>query len=154
MGSRVFEKLRLVSLDFDIRNGLRSMTKVGPQVGDLSAQLHFNPMDPLDVSPISTTEGVFSFFNVEGRTIGSIRSRMVEGRALRTHVPGAPNPVFRFGGVGPIDGGTGQFDGIDGMMSLNAAISVFPRTLSNLYVFRIYDSHGKFRARCEQEWVH
>ena len=152
LGSKVFEKLRLVSMDFDIQNGLNSETRIGPIVGDLSARLHFNPMDPLDVSPISTTNGVCSFYNVGGQQIGAIHSRMLEGRALRTNLPGAPNPVFRFGGVGPIDGGTGFFEGVDGMMSLNAAISVFPRTLSNLYVFRIYDPEGKFRARCEQEW--
>ena len=61
-------------------------------------------------------------------------------------------PVFRFGGFGPFLGGTGPFRDAVGMMSLNAAISVFPRTLSNLYVLRVSDVDGRFRAACGRAW--
>lgn len=71
---------------------------------------------------------------------------------MRTELKGAPMPVFRFAGFGPILGGTGYFNGADGMMSMNSAISVFPRTLSNLYVFRFYDPTGKFRAGVRRAW--
>jgi hypothetical protein len=54
--------------------------------------------------------------------------------------------------VGPLLGGSGRFEGVDGMMSLNAAVSVFPRTLSNLYVFRIHDPTGRFRETCQSAW--
>jgi len=61
-------------------------------------------------------------------------------------------PVFRFAGFGPILGGTGQFDGAEGMMTMNSAISVFPRTLSNLYTFRLYDPSGRFRDAAHRAW--
>jgi hypothetical protein len=55
-------------------------------------------------------------------------------------------PVFRFGGFGPFQGGDGCFAGASGMMSLNAVVSVFPRTLTNLYILRFDDPEGRFRA--------
>jgi hypothetical protein len=79
---------------------------------------------------------------------------MIEGRAMRTELAGAPMPVFRFGGFGPILGGTGEFSGADGMMTMNSAISVFPRTLSNLYIFRLSDPTGRFRATMHKHSSH
>jgi hypothetical protein len=32
------------------------------------------------------------------------------------------------------------------MMTMNSAVSVFPRTLSNLYVLRFVDPVGRYRA--------
>jgi hypothetical protein len=103
-------------------------------------------MDPRPVFPIQTTEGEFTFHDVGGQEVGTIRANMVEGRAFRSILPGAPMPVFRFGGFGPILGGTGAFGGTTGMMSMNSVISVFPRTLSNLYVLRLVDRPGQSAA--------
>lgn len=154
LGSNVHELLRLVHIGFDLHTpkGLRSRTTEGPIVGEMSATLAFNPLDPRPVSPISTTNGVFTFFDSDRRVIGTVRSNMVEGRALRTALEGAPMPVFRFGGFGPILGGTGQFSGADGVMSMNSAISVFPRTLSNLYIFRFYDPARKLHDALHTAW--
>lgn len=153
LGSQVFERLRLVRLDFDLASGRpRSRTVEGPIVGDVNATLHFNPLASTSVSPIQTTNGVFTFRDRKGNSLGTVLSNMVEGRAIRTPLEGAPMPVFRFGGFGPLLGGTGLFARADGMMSMNSAISVFPRTLSNLYIFRFYDPHGRFREAAEREW--
>jgi hypothetical protein len=154
LGSQVYERLRLVHLDFDIggAGGPRSLTTEGPFVGDVVATLHFNPLAPTPVSPISTTEGVFTFYDQQGRCLGQLFSNMVEGRAMKTELAGAPMPVFRFAGFGPILGGAGQFEGADGMMTMNSAISVFPRTLSNLYIFRLYDPTGRFRDASQRAW--
>lgn len=147
IGSRVNELLRLVRFSFDMNtaSGLRSITEEGPIVGKVSAILYFNFLDPANVIPIQTTNGVFTFFDEKGTTIGTVSANMIEGRAMRTQMPGFPMPLFRFAGFGPILGGTGQFSGADGMMSMNSAVSVFPRTLSNLYIFRFYDPEGKLR---------
>jgi hypothetical protein len=147
LGARVFERLRLVRLEFEC-SGRRFSGRVreGDLVGRLSAQLHFNAMDPRPVFPIQTTEGEFTFHDVGGQEVGTIRANMVEGRAFRSILPGAPMPVFRFGGFGPILGGTGAFGGTTGMMSMNSVISVFPRTLSNLYVLRLVDRPGQSAA--------
>jgi predicted ester cyclase len=148
LGSNVHELLRLVHIGFDLGTpaGLRSRTVEGPIVGSVSATLFFNPMSPQSVSPIQTTDGIFTFFDQQRRVFGTLASNMVEGRAMRTELAGAPMPVFRFGGFGPILGGTGEFGGADGMMTMNSAVSVFPRTLSNLYTFRLVDPDGRFRA--------
>jgi hypothetical protein len=154
LGSQVYERLRLVHFEFDLGAGAgpRSLTNEGPLVGDVVATLHFNPLAPTSVSPISTTNGVFTFYDSQGRHFGQVFSNMVEGRAMRTELAGAPMPVFRFAGFGPLLGGTGQFDGADGMMTMNSAISVFPRTLSNLYTFRLYDPAGRFRDAARRAW--
>jgi hypothetical protein len=153
LGSQVFERLRLARLDFDLTSGApRSRTVEGPIVGDVSATLHFNPLAATAVSPIQTTSGVFTFRDQDGRPLGNVFANMVEGRAMRTPLEGAPMPVFRFAGFGPLLGGTGLFNRADGMMSMNSAISVFPRTLSNLYVFRFYDPQGRFREAAEKAW--
>jgi hypothetical protein len=154
LGSQVHELLRLVHIGFDLHTpkGLHSRTSAGPIVGAVSATLAFNPLDPRPVSPIRTTNGVFTFFDSDRRVIGTVQANMVEGRALRTALEGAPMPVFRFGGFGPILGGTGQFSGGDGMMSMNSAISVFPRTLSNLYIFRFYDPARKLHDTLRAAW--
>jgi len=148
IGSRVNELLRLVRFSFDMNSpaGLRSITEVGPVVGKVSAILYFNFLDPAKVIPIQTTNGVFTFFDEQGSTIGTVLSNMVEGRAMRTQIPGFPMPLFRFAGFGPVLSGSGQFTGAEGMLSMNSAVSVFPRTLSNLYVFRFYDPQGKLRS--------
>jgi hypothetical protein len=152
LGSKVHELLRLVHLGFDLTsaNDLRSKSSEGPIVGSVSATLYFNPMNPSPIQPIQTTEGVFSFFDRQRNVIGTINSNMIEGRAMRTELAGAPMPVFRFGGFGPVTGGTAEFSGVDGMMTMNSAISVFPRTLSNLYIFRLSDPDGRFRASMHQ----
>jgi len=153
LGSQVYERLRLVRLDFDLASGVpRSRTVEGPIVGNVSATLHFNPLAPTTVSPIQTTNGVYTFHDRKGNSLGTISCNMVEGRAMRTPLDGAPLPVFRFAGFGPILGGTGFFDRADGMMSMNSAISVFPRTLSNLYIFRFYDPRARFREAAERAW--
>ena len=38
------------------------------------------------------------------------------------------------------------------MMTLNAAISVFPRTLSNLYILRVYDPEHKLHDALHPGW--
>jgi hypothetical protein len=156
LGSNVHELLRLVYFDFDLQSsdGPRSLTTEGPIVGTVKATLYFNPMVSNPIQPIQTTNGVFTFFDRQRNVIGTINSNMIEGRAMRTELAGAPMPVFRFGGFGPILGGTGEFSGADGMMTMNSAISVFPRTLSNLYIFRLSDPTGRFRATMHKHSSH
>jgi choline dehydrogenase len=150
----VHERLRLIRVGFDMGSprGIRSRTEKGLVVGTLRGTLQFNPNDPNPVTPIRTTDGVFTFFDQRGRTVATLNANIVEGRAFRTALPGAPLPVFRFGGFGSFLGGTGPFRDAIGMISLNAAISVFPRTLSNLYVLRVSDPDGRFRARLREAW--
>jgi hypothetical protein len=148
IGAQVVESLRLVSISFDLETaaGLRSSTQEGPVVGTASAILYCRFQDQLNVIPTQTTGSVFSFHDLQGRSLGSVCANMVEGRAFRTRLPGAPHPVFRMGGFGPLFRGTGAFAGVSGMMSMNGVVSAYPPTLSNLYVLRIEDSDGRLRS--------
>ena len=147
-GAHVVERLRSIRLGFDLETGRpRALAEPGPVVGSLAGRLYFNPFaaPPGAPVPFQTRSGVFRFHDPEGQPVGTLEANVVEGRGFATPLPGAPLPVFRFGGFGPVIGGTGALAGASGLMSLNAAISVFPRTLSNLYVFRLEDPQGRFR---------
>ena len=153
-GSNVHERLRLINPTFDMSTpaGLRGRAEEGPIVGRLQATTLFDPTSQLSPIPFQTTNGLFTFCDRTGAQIGTLRANLVEGRAFPTPLEGAPMPVFRVGGFGPFIEGTGQFAGVIGMLSLNAVVSVFPRTLSNLYVLRISDPDGRFRAVCQDAW--
>jgi hypothetical protein len=161
LGSNVHELLRLVHVGFDLGRSNRrisSKTTTGPIVGRLNTTLYFNPLNPRTPGtvqspiPFHTADGVFTFFDRDWHTFGTLKANIIEGRAFKTDMSGAPMPIFRMGGFGPFLEGTGQFSGAEGMLSMNAAISVFPRTLSNMYVLRIVDPDCKFHEACRQAW--
>lgn len=155
LGSEVHELLRLVAVSSDLGSwdrGVRTQTRVGQIVGKLATVLSFDPLNPAHTGsvespiPVTTRNGIFTFFGAGGGTVGTVAADLVEGRAFTSTLPGAPGPIFRFVGFGPILRGSGAFDGASGMLSLNGAVSVFPRTLSNLYVLRFVDLSGRYRA--------
>jgi len=148
IGAQIFENLRLVRIAFD-KETLRSSTQPGPIVGTASSLLYCSFQNEGTVTTAQSTGGVFSFRDLQGRSLGSLFVNMVEGRAFRTPLPGAPWPVFRLGGFGPFLNGTGSFAGATGMMTVNGAISVFPPTLSNLYVLRFLDSGGRLQEQLQ-----
>jgi hypothetical protein len=148
LGSNVYEQLRAATLDFaaGADGGLRGGAVAGAVVGSVSAQLSFDPLSLCALSPIQTRCGVFEFYDPAGRGLGALYSDMIEGRSFRTGLQGMLLPVFRFGGFGPIQGGTGELAGARGIMTMNSVISVQPRTLANLYVLRLDDPDGRYRA--------
>lgn len=155
LGSNVVERLRLVHIGFDTgtRRGIRARLTEGPIAGSLRGALHFNPLDPRPVFPIHTTGGRLEFYAGDGTIFGWIEADINEGRAFRMELAGAPMPVFRFGGFGVMGRGGGQFSGVTGMMSLNAVVSVFPRTLTNFYLLRINDPEHRFRTAMVDAWA-
>jgi hypothetical protein len=148
IGAQIFESLRLVRIGFD-KESLRSSTQQGAIVGTASAVLYCSFENELTVTQAQTTGGVFSFRDLAGRSLGSLFVNMLEGRAFRTWLPGAPYPVFRMGGFGPLIQGTGAFAGASGMMTVNGVISAFPPTLSNLYVLRFEDPDGRLQDQLQ-----
>jgi hypothetical protein len=154
LGSNLHERLRLVRLDFDADTpeGIRYCRSVGPIVGRLDTTTRFDPFSREFPIPLRTQGGVLTLTDQRGRTMGTLQADIVEGRVFPTSVPGAPAPLFRIGGFGPFLGGTGPFRELIGMLSMNSVISLFPRTLSMLYVLRISDPDGRFRAACRDAW--
>ena len=148
IGAQLFENLRLVRIGFD-KETLQSSTQVGPVVGTASSLLYCSFQNESTVTTAQTTGGVFSFRDLQGRSLGSLFINMVEGRAFRTWLPGAPYPVFRMGGFGPFVNGTGSFAGAAGMMTVNGVVSAFPPAISNLYILRFLDGGGRLQDRLQ-----
>ncbi len=145
LGSNVYENLRPAIFQAADMPGPRAHTMVGPIVGSVKAVLAFDPLKLCPIGPVQTRKGIFRFHTPDGKAIGELSADMTEGRAIRTFIAGALLPVFRFVGAGPMLGGTGEFAGASGLMTMNSAISVFPRTLSNCYILRFDDPDGRLR---------
>jgi hypothetical protein len=150
----VHQRLRLANISFDVRgaSGVRTRATEGQVAGTWCGRLHFDPQAPREVTPLVGTEGAYTFSDREGRTVATLNADLVEGRAFRTSLPGAPGPIWRFGGFGPLLGGTGPFQNTIGMVTTNAAISVVPRALSTVHMIRVSDPDGRFRASCPRTW--
>ena len=144
--SRICQRLRLVHLgaDVDSPDGLRSHTWKGPVVGRVTANLRFDAAEPAATSSIALTDVQLAFTDPGGGLVASLAVDAAEGRAIRTSVQECP--LFRFGAFGVLTGGTGAFQGAEGMMTTNASISFAPRTDSSLYVIRMSDPGGRYRA--------
>jgi hypothetical protein len=158
LGINVTEVLRLVSLDFgEGSRGLQSKWTIGPTVGVATSTVLFDLQDPAPGTsespiPYQTVEGAFTFFDQEGRAIGTFAGDTVEGRQFRKPLRGLPVPTLAFGGIGPIRQGTGVFSGLEGSFTLVAGGSIGPHVLSDLYVFRFDDPGGKLRANVSTSW--
>ena len=146
-GASVHELLRLVRIDFDVAtpHGMRSRTLTGPIAGALSFTLRIDAGHAEVPLPFTTHDGAFTFFAAGGEPIGALAANAVEGRAFPTELTGAPQPVLRVVGFGPLLGGDGIFAGAAGMLSLNGIISIPARTPSILYTLRITDPDGRLR---------
>jgi hypothetical protein len=127
--------------------GVRAASRWGQRIGRVTAFVTFDPASAsgaaLDPVPF-TAYDEFVFFNREGETIGSFTASSSEGRVFNTSL--LSQPAIRFGGVGTILGGTGPFQGIEGLMTDNSLVVFTPHVSASVYVLRIPDPRGKFRA--------
>lgn len=139
------ERLRRVDLDFDVvpDGELKSQVAPGPAVGRARQTLHLFPSQP--GQPLSTlsTGGVLELEGTGGGAPSTIGANLVEGRMF---APRAGSDLWRLGGFGPLAGGSGEFAGATGMLSLNAGLTSDPAQSSTLYVVRFVDPEGCFRA--------
>ncbi len=149
-GACVHELLRRVDIDFDIETsqGMRSKTSEGEVVGLLSFRLKIDSTDRRIPTPFQTSDALFTFFDPEGRTIGTLNANVVEGRSFQAEVEGVPPPIIRLAGFGPLLGGSGVFSDVSGMLAINGISGISARTPSILYVLRVSDPDGRFRCAC------
>lgn len=149
LGLTVVQGLRMLDLDFKVRGrgGTQSMDRVGPLIGRITAHVNFNPAAPggtsLDPIPFTTFDE-FVFFDKEGRKIGEFTGDSSEGRVFNTQLSGLPG--IRFGGVGQVLSGTGPFEGLNGLMTDNSLVSFNPHVSASIYLLRVEDPQGRFRA--------
>ncbi len=155
-GAWVTEVLRPVRVEYGLGHDGKS---VRPRyavedwiAGRLTTHIRFtlNPSDPpasdnrLSPLPWYTEDTAIAFFDPKGKELGTITTaNIAEGRGFSTHFWGFPGPILNLVGFGPFAGGTGSFAAAQGMLSVNAGVSVDPPTLSNLYVLRLSPAGGR-----------
>lgn len=152
VGLNVAQQLRLFETDAASRSrgGLRSNSHIGQVIGEIDAQIIFNPAAPggdaLDPIPYTAFDE-YKFTDSHRRSVGSLFIDEGEGRTFNLQVTGAPGqPAIRFGGFGPILRGTGSFEGIEGLMTDNSVVSFMPHVSASVYVIRVNDPKGKYRV--------
>jgi hypothetical protein len=149
IGLTVEQGIRLLDLDFRSsgHRGPQSTARVGQFIGRITAHVTFNPAAPggTATDPIPfTSYDEFVFMDRQGQRIGTFTADSSEGRVFNTQLSGQPG--IRFGGVGQILSGTGPFEGMQGLMTDNSVVVFTPHVSASVYVLRIPDPHGKFRA--------
>jgi hypothetical protein len=137
-------------------SGFRSnVLRVGPVIG---LEEGYGRQSRPDAGPEGTAlnpfqfEGVarYSFYDQEGKTVGSIVTNVLEGRRFDFWFARTPNRIsWRFGFFGPIIYGTGCFRGVEGIF-YGASHSFFEpppgaHIITHCYCARVYDPAGKFR---------
>jgi hypothetical protein len=156
-GLNIPVRLTRVWTDFSINGGFRATSLhtadvIGREIGfgresRLRTDAMGTPRTPYQFEGVSR----YTFFERGRRAIGTLTANVLEGRSIRLSVPGKPDaPGLRFGYFGPIVTGTGCFKGVEGML-YGTAGSVFApppaiHVISNLYVARLHDPSGRWRA--------
>jgi hypothetical protein len=153
VGLKVEQGVTMITVDASYRDrrGPQSVTSLGPLVGKLSADIVFNPTAPggtlRDPIPFTTADHL-SFPARTGKPVGSFLANLVDGRVFNLEIPkGSGQKAIRFGGTGPVSEGTGVFEGIEGLMTDNSVVMFTPHVSASVYVLRIYDPYGRYRAR-------
>jgi hypothetical protein len=81
----------------------------------------------------------FTFSDARGRVVGSLVVDGGEGRSFNLTLPDAPGQkALRFGAFGRLVGGTGCFEGVQGVMADNSAVGIAPHALSTMYVMALH----------------
>jgi hypothetical protein len=132
------------------RAGLRVGLTVGPVVGSMEADVSFDIAAPPGTAerPVPfTTKELYTFGGDDGRSCGTITAEVTDGISFGLQFPSAPRQAgVRFAGFGRITGGTGQFEGVQGMLTVNSTIGIAPHTLSLLHVLQVVDRDGIHRS--------
>jgi hypothetical protein len=152
-GLNVAQGLRLFRTDAAThgRDGLCSTSQVGNPIGEIDAQIIYDPTapggGPLDPIPYTAFDE-YKFTDSRGQSIGRFFIDEGEGRTFNLQLAEAPGQqAIRFGGFGPILRGSGSLEGATGLMTDNSVVSFTPHVSASVYVIRVDDARGKYRAR-------
>lgn len=94
---------------------------------------------------------VYSFHDEHKKTVGALKTNVLEGRRFDFSLRQAPGvTAWRFGFFGPVIEGFGCFRGVTGMF-YGASASVFnpppgDHVITHVYMARLFDPKGRFRA--------
>ena len=112
----------------------------------------FNAFRRQAITPFQTRNTEFHLTDLHGRSIGRIAADIVDGRAFTTELPGIDVPVYRMGGLAPARGGSGLFEGAEGLITVDSWLSIFPSFISSVFVLRLADTDGKLRRGLAAVW--
>lgn len=149
IGLIVEQGLRLLYLDAAVDEtwGVRATARVGQIVGRITAHVVFDPAaasgTALDPLPFTTWDDLV-FHDADGRALGRFTADSDEGRVFNLSLAG--QQAIRFGGVGRVLTGDGPFAGIEGLMTDNSVVVFEPHVSASVYVLRLHDPEGRFRA--------
>jgi hypothetical protein len=150
-------QIRAVRSSFTNRGagGLRSARRVGQVIGAMDATVFFDLLAPPGTAsaPVPfTTQELYTFLDSEGRAVGTITAGVEVGESFDLRFAAAPGqPGVRFAGFGQIQGGTGPFTDVQGMLTVNSLIGISPHALSLLHVLHVIDPEGKCRAAWRED---
>jgi hypothetical protein len=146
--------VRKVQIDFFAGpRGIDSEVRIGKQAGYDNVKIWLFPSEQADggvLSPIPYfDQEEFVFVDQEGKSTGTLRADVIEGRSILTPLAGIPQEYASqvVGAFALIKDGTGQFAGCQGMATNVGGGTVNPNLTSLVYLFEIFDPAGKFRAR-------
>ena len=148
--------LRETGVQIRARPRLVSYQSPRPSTGHFRTNFWIGPMDGDRVVPFQGVGGHYDLQGPDGEPLGSFDADVVEGRARPFQLPGLDAPAYRLAGIGPINRGTGIFEGTRGFVTLVGAMSIFPRTMVFYYIVRLDDPTGRIRealsgGRCSEE---
>ncbi len=138
--------------------GVRAQMEVGPVVCKMDATVYFNLLAPPGTAaapvPFSTDE-IYRFIDVRGREVATLTAKVVDGISFDLKFPAAPGQKgVRFAGFGPITGGTGPFEGVQGILTVNSLIGIAPHALTLMHVLHVADPGRNFRTGAQgRSWT-
>lgn len=154
LGAFGHEILHLVRLQHSAKGcELQNRSLRGRAVSRGDFEVYFNPFAPESPHSFQTSNGSWTFFDRAQRVIGRLHANIVEGRAFATNLRGAPMTAFRVGGVAPILSGSGIFQGISGLITVNIWLSIFPQALSNVMLIQFKDRERRLLTALERAWA-
>jgi hypothetical protein len=139
------ERLAAVRIGNDLPNAthLRSLFRAGDVVGTARGPIAFDGVEHRCAVPLDGMQRELVFTDGAGRRVASVTLNALEGTSQREALDGVP--VNRTVAYGRLAGGTGAFAGAEGVVTVDTAADDTGATTS-LYVFRVADPEGRFRA--------
>lgn len=138
------ERLAVARIGNDVPNAtrLRSLCRVGGSVGAAVGSVAFDANEHRCAVPLAMTREIV-FTDASGRRVGGVTLAALEGTSQRELHDGAI--VNRTVGYGRIAEANGALTGATGVVTFDSAIGE-DGARSSLYVVRLADPEGRFRA--------
>jgi hypothetical protein len=139
------ERLHPMRIGTDVGSSaqLRSLVRQGADAGAAAGALAINATDHRCSVPLAASQRVLTLTDASGRRIGTVAVEALEGTAFRDVREG--QPAQRLMACGPIADATGSLSGAAGVVAFDTIVGTGGAS-SSLYVLRLADPTGRFRA--------